>query len=272
MDSLRLFILVIGLSIIAGIYLWGTLKGKKRDRETQRKRTIRDLPQQEQESFSVTTDMPEADIDYSGILSEISDSRTTQSPVPEGLPKQSEMPEKSPPITGNESVSITQSSLSFSSSPKTKFEKSEPEPESDAEQAKDRQDIVRLHVLSRAGESFHGQDIMTSCAEVDLRFGPMNIFHHYGVGEMKMDQALFNLANMIEPGSFDMNEIEDFQTSGLVLFLCLPTEFDSQLVFELMLNTARRLAVLLNGEVCDEQRRIIDDAKISQIRDTLGKV
>ena len=102
-----------------------------------------------------------------------------------------------------------------------------------------------------------------------MEIGPLNIFHHYGVGEMKMDEPLFSLANMLEPGVFDVENMEKFATPGLAMFMTLPGIIDGQVVFELMLNTAFRLAALLKADVCDEKRILLDEEKIEIIRTSI---
>ena len=81
-----------------------------------------------------------------------------------------------------------------------------------------------------------------------------------------MDKPLFSLANMVEPGNFDINTMEQMNTPGLVMFQCLPSPIDPQVIFELMLNTAQRLAEILAADVCDDSRKLIDESKLNSIR------
>ena len=75
---------------------------------------------------------------------------------------------------------------------------------------------------------------------------------------------------MFEPGSFDLEKIDSINTRGLSLILSLPTPIDGQVVFELMLNTAQRLAEQLGGEIRDPNHKLINDLHISSIRQNIS--
>ena len=262
MNDLRIFLLVAGVCLLIAIYLWNVFLSRKQELHKQHKQTIHEKPTIEEPMLSGIKPSEKSDIDYSNILSGISNSRTDpEQPAPMGS---SVLSHEKAEMTEHDSKSFS----AESDSPSNKQEKTSSEdfaitaPEAAPE-------IVKLHIIARANELFSGESVLALMAELDMRFGPMNIFHHYGVGEMKSENSLFYLANMLEPGNFDMNEMQEFQTRGLVLFLCLPTEVDALVVFELMLNTGRRLAERLNADVCDEQQNMISEAKIDEIRNSL---
>lgn len=78
------------------------------------------------------------------------------------------------------------------------------------------------------------------------------------------------MANMLEPGNFDIDSMDSFNTSGLVMFMCIPCVIDAQVIFELMLNTAQRLAEMLGADVCDERHKLLTDEKLEEIRYSLA--
>lgn len=126
--------------------------------------------------------------------------------------------------------------------------------------------IIAFFVVAVEDNSFKGNDIFAVMEEVGLNYGRMKIFHHYGVGEVKVDEPIFSVANLHEPGTFDPQAREEFTTRGLVLFLRLPGPFGGRVAFELMLNNAQRLADSLNGLLQDEQRRLLDPQVIESLR------
>jgi len=136
----------------------------------------------------------------------------------------------------------------------------EPAPRSPADE------ILPLYVCAPEGHSYHGRDILRAVNDVGMNFGEMNIFQHYGIGDLASDTALFNMANMLEPGSFDLTRIDELETTGLVLFMTLPGSADPLLVFELMLNTAERLVQHLGGEIRDQHHHVMDAAAIDRLR------
>lgn len=126
--------------------------------------------------------------------------------------------------------------------------------------------IIILHVMADPGESYRGPELLPLFNELGLVFGDMRIFHHYGIGDMKTDRPLFHLVNMLEPGYFNPDDMDDFSTSGLSLFMQLPSSLDAEVVFELMLNSARQLAGSLGGRVLNQDRRPLTEDDIELLR------
>ncbi len=128
--------------------------------------------------------------------------------------------------------------------------------------------VIVLHVAS-TGEYLEGETLAPAFAEVGLVHGPMSIFHHYGVGELESDQPLFSVANMVEPGTFEPEAMARLRTPGVALFMRVPAPREPRLVFELMLNTAERLAGRLSGQLLDEHREPLTAAAVERIRQRL---
>ncbi len=132
----------------------------------------------------------------------------------------------------------------------------EPEPEPEvAEEAPlgDPQDVLVLHVVAKEGEALNGAELLPSLLTLNFKFGDMDIFHRHednaGTGKV-----LFSLANMVKPGVFNPDEMEQFTTQGIVLFMTLPCYGDPLMNFSIMLNSAHQLADDLGGEVLDGGR------------------
>lgn len=130
-----------------------------------------------------------------------------------------------------------------------------------------RPDVIILHVMAEAGgESYRGPELLAALENLGLVFGDMRIFHHYGIGDMKTDRPLFHLANMLEPGYFEPDNMDDFSTRGVSLFMQIPCPLDAEVVFELMLNTAGQLADTLGGRVMNQDRRPLTGDDIELLR------
>jgi len=118
--------------------------------------------------------------------------------------------------------------------------------------------VIVLHVRAIQQQGFNGRDIKNAMTQLDLEYGEMNIFHHYGLERGVSRQAVFSIANMLEPGSFENLESRDFNTLGLVLFMQLPGSLGGRVAFELMLNHAQRLAALLQAHLEYDQNKRLD--------------
>lgn len=135
------------------------------------------------------------------------------------------------------------------------------------ESNKSSEDLIVLYVTSPSHISFNGLSISKAADEVGMIYGHMNIFHHFGPGKLHSGQPLFSLANMHEPGSFDLGRMSDLKTKGLAIFMYSPASIDASVVFELFLNTAQRLAELLGGTVRTVDNNVLNNASIKTLRE-----
>ncbi|QSX35883.1 cell division protein ZipA [Shewanella sedimentimangrovi] len=140
-----------------------------------------------------------------------------------------------------------------------------PEPEPEPELGEPR-DVLVLHVVAREGQSLMGAELLPSLLTLNFKFGDMDIFHRHednaGTGKV-----LFSMANMLKPGTFDPDNMEQFTTQGVVLFMTLPCHGEALMNFSIMLNSAQQLADDLDALVLDGQRRPWDEhAKADYLR------
>ncbi len=101
----------------------------------------------------------------------------------------------------------------------------------------------------RAG--FNGAIILDAAKDVGLELGEMDIFHRYCEASGHKKTPQFNMASMVEPGSFPRDEMEDFVTPGLSLFLQISGGHSGLALYDEMLATAEKLAERLDGELQD---------------------
>jgi cell division protein ZipA len=131
-----------------------------------------------------------------------------------------------------------------------------PEPEVKVEEAKplgDPKDVLVLHVVANEGEELNGAELLPCLLSLNFKFGDMDIFHRHedNAGNGKV---LFSLANMVKPGIFNLDDMEQFTTEGVVLFMTLPCHGDPLMNFSIMLNSAHQLADDVGGRLLDGGR------------------
>ncbi len=115
------------------------------------------------------------------------------------------------------------------------------------------EEVLIINIMAQKGEVFNGSDLLDIVLKCGLRYGSMDIFHRYS--DTKGDGALlFSMANMVRPGTFDLDAMDEFTTPGVSLFMTLPIDADSMQSFDLMAETAQAISQTLNGELKDEQR------------------
>ena len=112
------------------------------------------------------------------------------------------------------------------------------------------QKIVTVRIVAREKKSFPGDDLVLSMRGIGLRHGKFGIFHRYDGNDE--GRTVFSAASLVEPGSFDMQNIKGQKIPGISLFLVLPGPIDSIEAFDMMLAAARTLTQSLAGELLDE--------------------
>lgn len=117
-------------------------------------------------------------------------------------------------------------------------------------------EVLILYVLLPEGRDIKGPDLLSALLPLGFKYGDMDIFHRHldsaGGGEV-----LFSLANMFNPGTFDLEQIDKISTRGLSLFMTLPGPGEPLQNFNLMHNAAKKLAEEFGGQVLDGQRSVL---------------
>lgn len=130
------------------------------------------------------------------------------------------------------------------------------------------EEVLIINIMAQRGGNFPGGELLDALLKAGLRFGDMNIFHRYS--DIKGDgELLFSMANMVKPGYFDLEAMDDFETPGVSLFMTLPLKADSMKSFDLMVDTARDISDALGGELKDEQRSVMTRQTIDHCRERI---
>lgn len=128
--------------------------------------------------------------------------------------------------------------------------------------------IVSLYVAAKAGHMLRGEDIVVAAEKTGLVFGHLNVFHRLVDGHPERG-PVFSMANILQPGSFDMAHIRDMETPAIAFFLTLPAPMSALDAWEKMLPTVQRMGELLDGVVLDDSRNALGRQRIANIRDEL---
>ena len=126
-------------------------------------------------------------------------------------------------------------------------------------------EVYMINVVARSPQGFRGEDILHILLACDLRFGDMNFFHRHEF-EAGRGAIQFSVANMMQPGVFDIDNMSDFSTPGLVFFVTLPGPEDMMKAFDYMVETAQAVARNLGGDVLDESRSVITKQTLEHCR------
>lgn len=95
-----------------------------------------------------------------------------------------------------------------------------------------------------------------------LTFGKYEIFHYVHTD----GQALFSVASMVEPGSFDLTHMDATPFPGVTLFAQLPASISGLDVLEELLRNAKLLQSAVGGTLQDERGALLNSPRIQRLR------
>lgn len=122
--------------------------------------------------------------------------------------------------------------------------------------------IVTLHVVAQQDQVFPGAALYDQFEQRGYHYGEMNIFH-----SMHQGKTVFSIAKIVEPGYFDIDNIDSFQTPGISLILQLPGPVAADVAFEVLISEAWDLAQGLGGIVLDADHSTLSNQAVQHLRE-----
>lgn len=110
--------------------------------------------------------------------------------------------------------------------------------------------VVTVRLVPK-GAPLNGQTVVLALRAAGLQHGRYGIFHR--MPETGPQEPLFSVANLTEPGSFDLTNLAEATLPGMSFFILLPGIGDPVERFDMMVDTARSLALELDGELHDDR-------------------
>lgn len=128
--------------------------------------------------------------------------------------------------------------------------------------------IISLYVVAQDGYTLHGPELVVAAEKAGLVHGDLGIFHRMVDSKPELG-PIFSMANMVRPGNFDLAQIEQFSTPGVVVFMTLPGPLSALDCWDTMLPAAQRFSDLLGAQLLDDQRSPLGRQRIAALRDEL---
>lgn len=242
MTELRWILLVAGLALLAGLYLWG-IRSRRRSAAPEIERAARFEP------------VPAAP-------------PPPASPAPAPAPvenlrvePQVRLDAESPQATGRTSQrrepTLAREAAPEPPAPDEPRMEQAPEPRS--------QKIIAVRIMARPGERFEGSQLLEALRAEELEFGRYDIFH-------RLDPAgrpIFSTASLVEPGTFDPATMLGSAYPGIAIFAVLPGPVSAQQAFEELLATAHTLSSRLGGSLQDDRGASLSMQRITALHEEL---
>jgi cell division protein ZipA len=116
--------------------------------------------------------------------------------------------------------------------------------------------VVVLHLMAKEGDFFQGEELLEALLKQGLRYGSMKIFHRHEEDE-GAGPVIYSVANSVNPGTFDLKNMDQLTTPGISLFFAMEDVSDPAGTLDSLFISAKQIAADLNGELKDESRSII---------------
>jgi cell division protein ZipA len=132
-------------------------------------------------------------------------------------------------------------------------------------------ELFIFNIAAKDGQRLGGHELLQFFLTSGFRYGEMNIFHRHehsdGTGEI-----LFSIANMMAPGTFDLDTIEQFNSPGISFFFTAPNnKISVNKSFDMMLRAVEQVAEEFDCDVLNESREKFTQEDFLAYRDRLQK-
>jgi cell division protein ZipA len=253
MDSLRWILLGLGAVVIAGVYLWTRWQAAREERQygAVESRGFDSEPVISEEPAvghfagpAVRRDVAD-DTSLAVIRDELDELEQFITADTEPLTLDNVAPVEEPAQTQVEESHLTSDDLDL--------------PGTDEK-------LVVLYLVAPRGKPFRGSALREAFSQAGLKHGDMEIYHRMS-DEGARGTAVFSIANLVEPGTFDPGEFDRSTTPGISLFMRLPGPVQPIMAFDDFVATARQLSERLGGELRDETRSVLSRQTTEHLRE-----
>jgi len=278
MDQLRWILLGVAAVVIAVVYFFS--RTRKKAQQNLPLDAVNDMP-----SFTADEGLDNAWVDGVGPVKVVSQSDQT---IIESFEEAITTPDTidvDNPFPGNMhevhefDMEVPEESLAPTDTQQQIEDNQAPETSKQPDQAID--DVIAVFVLvSPDEEAIEGEKILSASFALDLKYGDMKIFHRYvdstSVSEENNEAAnkeiLFSMANMMEPGWFSFDSMHELETSGISFFMQANLVENPAAVLDDMLICAHRMATMIGAQLCNAQRKSLDEAHTNELREKVKKL
>lgn len=132
--------------------------------------------------------------------------------------------------------------------------------------------VIVMYVVAPNKEPFTGRAVLKAFHAHKLLFGDQDVFHRYNKHGTDRE-TVFSVANMFKPGTLVQKDLIHGEVKGLSLFMQVPGPREPLVAFNEMLHCAQHLATTLNGELRDDTvKNPLSQDKITAHKHTIESI
>jgi cell division protein ZipA len=238
MDMLRWILLLLGVAVVVGIYLYTAHQRQQRGIHRQN--------DDEPELEGIAIKVENQEVSVQDIRDELSSLDTLLKDEVKETAESEPEPEAKPARTRAKKKPDKKKALA-------------------AKQAPDAEMFVILHVAAKLPDLFPGEAVLTALNDCGLEFGELGIFHrHHELGGR--DRILYSVSSMVKPGTLNPEElVAGLEVPGLSLFMRLPSSIPGAELYQDLLDCTQRLADSLGGRILDEHRSVLTHQAMEKV-------
>lgn len=251
MDLLRWILLIVGALVVVGVYFWS--RRGVREQEQMFVRSEPGVGQQDDEFDPLFASAPKSSITPAPLASEggepdLEAMQRELSSLQELLKEEAADKARAAAAAAHAEPAVTRRSEAV-------------QPPEDK--------LVVLYLVASSQQVFAGAEVGTALQEAGLQYADdMHIYHRYPNGSGG-GTPVFGVANLVEPGTLEIDALAETGTPGLTLFLQLPGPLRPLQAFDLFAGTAQQLATRLGGELRDKTRSALSRQTLEHLRDDI---
>lgn len=129
-------------------------------------------------------------------------------------------------------------------------------------------DFIIVHIQMPEGLNMEGSKLLPAVNTLGFKYSEEGFFNRH-LDPAGHGPVLFRLVNMYNPGTFDIDNMEQFSTAGVSLFMTLPCDGDGLAAFNMLHSAAKKLADEFGATILDSQR---EEMTVDSVREYVEKV
>jgi cell division protein ZipA len=128
------------------------------------------------------------------------------------------------------------------------------------------EEVFVINVISKDKDGYSGAKLLEILLACDVRYGDMDIFHR-SEAKKSGGKHQFSVANLVEPGTFNLDGMRHMKTPGVAFFMRLPGPSNAMNAFDAMVETAECIVRNLGGEMRDQNKSVMTKQTVAHDRE-----